>query len=50
MLNGAIVTAKSLAKKDLLEDKKYGNNIKDRIKKSGQIQKKKYEKIKDLMR
>ena len=50
MLQGAIVTARSMAKNDLLNDKEHGNNIKDRMKKSYDLQKKKYEKVKDLMR
>ena len=50
MLQGAIVSAKGKAKQDLLEDAKHGNNIKDRMKRSYEIQKKKYEKVKDIMR
>ena len=50
MLQGAIVTARSMAKNDLLNDKEHGNNIKDRMKKSFDLQKKKYEKVKNIMR
>ena len=50
MLNGAIVTARGMAKNDLLNDNEHGSNVKDRMKQSFELQKKKLEKVKNIMR
>tara|TARA_R110000782_G_scaffold55304_1_gene116564 strand:- start:268 stop:3549 length:3282 start_codon:yes stop_codon:yes gene_type:complete len=50
MLNGAIVTARAMAKKDLLDDDEFGDGLKDRMEESFNLQKKKYEKVKGIMR